>query len=179
MCLYGKWKWEKLSRKASRETAQLKDRVKDLVNAIEGVFCDIFYCYKGAYWGPKVLLHIKKNTGLLNVERRAIRMVGDFSIRRVKRSCSLQLQKKKKKRVAGPESDRTLWNAEGGGEHEAMVTCYVLVQIPETVSGSSYKSSGGRYKTPCFWALERPKVLMNSARDKTNSISVWGSDCLR
>lgn len=101
MCLYGKWKWEKLSRKASRETAQLKDRVKDLVNAIEGVFCDIFYCYKGAYWWPKLLLHIKKNTGLLNVERRAIRMVGDFSIRRVKRSCSLQLQKKKKKEWQG------------------------------------------------------------------------------
>ena len=86
---------KKMAKKASREIDQLKDGMKDLESAIEGVRCYFYYCYNCTYPGPKILLHLKKNTGnLVNVERRAIKTIGGFSTRRDSKVLLLSAQKR-------------------------------------------------------------------------------------
>lgn len=70
--------------------------------------------------------------------------------------------------MAELESARPLRNAAAGREHEGVMSCNVFIQAPVTMRRSSSKGSGG---IGC-WPSNTPKVLMNSARDETNSLRI-------
>lgn len=84
---------------------------------------------------------------------------------RIIRSCSFQVRKE----MAELESARSLRNAEAGREQEGVMSCSVLIQASAAMGGSSSKRNGG---IPGCWPSHTPKVLMNSARDETNSLRI-------
>jgi len=71
---------KKMAKKTSSEIDRPKDGMTGLESVISDVCSYIYYCYIGTYPGSKIMLHLKKNT--VNVERRAIKMIGGFSTRR-------------------------------------------------------------------------------------------------